>query len=186
MDRRRRGEVELHGGLHAGLVAGGDQDAIETAVTQLGAFGLDDVLAGIERGKAVSAVFGRGGAHLCAGCLVVEEDGNSSQRGRVEVGEFSDEGTCGSGLCASGPSRAEKKHGNRQRLHPDPLHCCHRDTCSRQNPGESTQNTPPARSGGGSGFGQGRKCSFERSFGRSLNTQVELHRILFCFGFGGK
>ena len=87
LKQRGSGRLEVHGGLHTGLDAAGDENPFESAVAELGGIGVERVLSGIERGEAEGAVLGGGGADFSAGGLVAQNDGDAGQRRRMQIGE---------------------------------------------------------------------------------------------------
>jgi hypothetical protein len=103
--------VKPHGGLYACFVAGGDEDAVEAAMSPLPAVRFKGVLACGQRGEAVGAVSGCGGVRFVAGGAVAQDYGSAGQWSRMQIGEFAGKGTAGSGLGKEGHTRAKKKHG---------------------------------------------------------------------------
>ncbi len=87
------GQLELHGGLHAGFDAACYENPFEAAVAKPSRIGFERVFARIERGKAEGAILRCGGLKLSASGLVAQDDGDASQRTRMQIGKASGKGT---------------------------------------------------------------------------------------------
>lgn len=114
----RRGWIlQIDRRLHAGFMTGRDYDAVEAAAAEFGAFGFERVFAGLERGKAIGAVFPRGGAQLPAGSHVAQDHADTGERRGMKVGQAAGKraGLRGRRLALERRRRGEKQHRRAQR-----------------------------------------------------------------------
>jgi hypothetical protein len=88
-----RDGIENHRGLHAGFSAAGYDNPFEVAVAKICRVGVESVRSCIERGKAEDAVLRCTGASFCAGGLVAQDECDAGERGRMQIGEATGEGT---------------------------------------------------------------------------------------------
>ena len=82
----------MHGGLDAGFGAACYENPFEAAVAKPNRIGFERVLARIERGEAEGAILRCGGVNLSAGGLVAQDDRDTSQRARMQIGQASSKG----------------------------------------------------------------------------------------------
>jgi hypothetical protein len=93
LKQRGGGGLEANRGLDAGFASAGDKNPFETAVAERPRVGVKRVLARIERSKTEGAVLRGGGAGLSAGGLVAQDDGDTGQWRRMQIGEATSKGT---------------------------------------------------------------------------------------------
>jgi hypothetical protein len=143
--KQRGGDrIEANGSLDAGFAAAGDDYPFEAAVTERPRVGVKCVLARIERSKTEGAVLCGGGANLSARGLVAQDDGDTGQRGRTQIGEATGKGTRlrrlnlnevrweGIGGIRLGKNHrvsAQTQRSQHQTLNPVPPYLCHCQRC---------------------------------------------------------
>ena len=125
----RRELPKAHGHLHVRLYSGVDFDAFQAAPAQLWGLGLECVFARRKRRKTICAITAGCGAKFRAGSLVAEDEGDTGQRGRMQVSESAGKRSHGRGMDDDHPmrrlgeqrhNRAREQHDYRERPSPAP------------------------------------------------------------------
>ncbi len=88
-----RDGIENHRCLQTGFVAAGNDNPFEAAVAEVCRIGVESVGSCIERGKAEDAVLRCTGASFRAGGLVAQNECDAGERGRMQIGKPTGEGT---------------------------------------------------------------------------------------------